>query len=295
MAWIAVHEQIDGAKLRQLKKAIGCSKMEAIGILVTLWLWSINNANRNGELCSADCEDVAEVFALSLSAKITPKDVVAALIKTGWLDEVGDRLFVHDWADWQDQWFKALDAREKDRARKRAAAERQQRESGGLQLDFSGISAESPKEFLQKFCGNSTENPVQPSPLPSPLPLPLPSPPSSEKTSNQDKVSSHAQDKPARDADFDLFWAAYPKKKAKGDAQKAFKKVKAPIGVILSAVEKQKQSEQWRRDGGRFIPYPATWLNGQRWEDETDTPTFSHDQHRIPTDADYLAWREDAQ
>lgn len=169
MAWIAVHEQLDGAKLRQLKKAIGCSKMEAIGILVTLWLWSINNANRNGELYSADCEDVAEVFALSLSPKITPKAVVAALIKTGWLDLVDDRLFVHDWPDWQDQWFRALDAREKDRARKRAAVLRQQ---GAVpsHLEAVGISVEFPKEDQQNFRGISAENPVQPSPSPLPSP-----------------------------------------------------------------------------------------------------------------------------
>jgi hypothetical protein len=29
-------------------------------------------------------------------------------------------------------------------------------------------------------------------------------------------------------------------------------------------------SEQWRRDDGRFIPHPATWLNQRRWEDEAE-------------------------
>ncbi len=135
-------------------------------------------------------------------------------------------------------------------------------------------------------------NQAVPAPVPVPASVPVPALVLSEKIKSKSEKKTLAQDKPARDTDFDLFWAAYPKKKAKGDAQKAFKKVKAPIGVILSAVEKQKQSEQWRRDGGRFIPYPATWLNGQRWEDETDAPTFSHDQHYIPSDADYLAWKE---
>lgn len=37
---------------------------------------------------------------------------------------------------------------------------------------------------------------------------------------------------------------------------------------MLSTLEKQKKSEQWQSDGGKFIPYAATWLNGQRWEDE---------------------------
>jgi hypothetical protein len=30
-----------------------------------------------------------------------------------------------------------------------------------------------------------------------------------------------------------------------------------------------KNSQQWTKDGGQFIPMPATWLNGRRWEDET--------------------------
>ena len=70
---------------------------------------------------------------------------------------------------------------------------------------------------------------------------------------------------------FDQFWAAYPKKTAKPDAIKAYGKIKpdeALLAQILSAIQKQKQTAQWQEDGGRFVPYPATWLNGHRWEDE---------------------------
>ena len=77
---------------------------------------------------------------------------------------------------------------------------------------------------------------------------------------------------------FDEFWAAYPKHRGKKDAQKAFKKVKpSDVDKILSALEAQKRA--W--NDPQFIPYPATWLNGERWEDEiqpqrtdTDPPTF---------------------
>lgn len=37
---------------------------------------------------------------------------------------------------------------------------------------------------------------------------------------------------------------------------------------MLKAIEVQKKSDQWQRDNGQYIPYPATWLNGRRWEDE---------------------------
>lgn len=70
---------------------------------------------------------------------------------------------------------------------------------------------------------------------------------------------------------FDQFWQAYPKKTAKQQAFKAFEKLKpdkALLTTILSSLERHKQSVQWTKDGGQYIPYPATWLNGRRWEDE---------------------------
>ena len=41
----------------------------------------------------------------------------------------------------------------------------------------------------------------------------------------------------------------------------------ALVETILVAVARQRQSEQWQREGGRFIPMPATWINGRRWDD----------------------------
>lgn len=66
---------------------------------------------------------------------------------------------------------------------------------------------------------------------------------------------------------FETFWAAWPKKKARADAQKAFAKCGVPVETLVAAIEKQKQDEEWKKQGGKFIPYPATWLNGRRWED----------------------------
>jgi hypothetical protein len=67
---------------------------------------------------------------------------------------------------------------------------------------------------------------------------------------------------------FELFWQSYPKKIGKLAAQKAFKKLKnIPIENILKAIENQKQSEQWKKENGQFIPNPATWINQGRWED----------------------------
>ena len=70
---------------------------------------------------------------------------------------------------------------------------------------------------------------------------------------------------------FNRFWAAYPKHIAKQSAVKAFEKLKPDeklLEAMLKAIEMQKESKQWEKDGGAFIPYPATWLNQRRWEDE---------------------------
>jgi uncharacterized protein YdaU (DUF1376 family) len=63
------------------------------------------------------------------------------------------------------------------------------------------------------------------------------------------------------------FWLAYPKKIGKGAAEAAWKKNHPPKDRVLIAVRLQSQSEQWQRDGGQYIPNPATWLNQKRWED----------------------------
>ena len=67
---------------------------------------------------------------------------------------------------------------------------------------------------------------------------------------------------------FEAFWAAYPKKINKPGAQRAFAKVDVPLETLLKAIETQRRSRQWTEAGGQYIPYPATWLNQRRWEDE---------------------------
>lgn len=68
---------------------------------------------------------------------------------------------------------------------------------------------------------------------------------------------------------FDEFWAAYPRKKNKEQARKAFQKLKGvKLQELLDAIERQKHSRDWTKDGGQYIPYPATWLNAGGWEDE---------------------------
>ena len=70
---------------------------------------------------------------------------------------------------------------------------------------------------------------------------------------------------------FDEFWKMYPKKVGKEDSKKSFSKLKVDDELFLAitdGLEKWKSSDSWAKDGGQYIPNPATWLNGKRWEDE---------------------------
>ena len=77
---------------------------------------------------------------------------------------------------------------------------------------------------------------------------------------------------------FDEFWAEYPKKVGKDAARKAFDKRKPSRDLLvrmLASIRAQAQTLAWQKDGGQFIPHPATWLNEGRWQDEeTAMPTI---------------------
>ena len=69
---------------------------------------------------------------------------------------------------------------------------------------------------------------------------------------------------------FAEFWKEYPRKVAKQKAWETYLKKQCIDHQhdIMAALEVQKQSRQWTKDGGQFIPHPATWLNQGRWNDE---------------------------
>lgn len=87
-----------------------------------------------------------------------------------------------------------------------------------------------------------------------------------------EKPPEHLSEKQARDVAFEVFWSDYPRKEKKSKAREAFDKVTADVSELLKALEWQKQSSEWTKDGGQFIPHPTTWLNQKRWEDEQMTP-----------------------
>jgi uncharacterized protein YdaU (DUF1376 family) len=97
---------------------------------------------------------------------------------------------------------------------------------------------------------------------------------SSSSSSKEKHIQTHTADNNTAEL-FDTFWKAYPKRLAKGDALKAFKALRPTrelLDKMLTAIERQRTHPDWQKQGGQFIPYPATWLRARRWEDEPVAP-----------------------
>ena len=68
--------------------------------------------------------------------------------------------------------------------------------------------------------------------------------------------------------DFLWFWSEYPNKKGKLEALRMWRQtadLRPDIESIIAAVNNQKNTNQWMKG---YIPYPSTWLNQGRWDDE---------------------------
>jgi len=76
---------------------------------------------------------------------------------------------------------------------------------------------------------------------------------------------------------FDRFWQAYPHKRSKGAAEKAWEKVFKDVDYddmfkeIMLAIDAQKRYRKDAAKSGTFIPqwkHPSTWLNQKAYLDE---------------------------
>lgn len=249
MAWIESHQEVGRhPKTKKLARLLGVSLPAAVGHLHYLWWWALDFA-QDGLLDKFDSYDIAD--AMQWDGE--PDELVRALVSAGYIDDTEDGLMIHDWAEYAG---KLLERRAKDRARKRAAAE-----AAGVpqpvRRNSDGNDEEEAGGQTASCVTNQPTVPYQPNTTNS-----------TDSTAPTTPTSSAGALQETRFAEF---WQAYPKKVGKAGALKAWKKLKTTAELferIMTALEWQKQSEQWTREGGRFIPNPTTWLNQGRWDDE---------------------------
>ena len=229
MAWVSVHDNVIGGKLRELAKEMGCTQEEALGILVSLWIWSLNNADKDGKLMSVDREDVLEAFSMKLVSGLKV-DLVDTLVKTRWMDEPEPGvLYIHDWDQWQEQWYKAMERREKDAKRK----------------------AESRRAGAAR----------KPAPVRKPAAPPEPAggvePSDGEGTLEKPKELAYT-------TAFEEFWAAYPRKIGKGEAYKKYqtrRKDGFSDAELLEAAKNYALDCAKRKTEKEYIKHPKTFLS----------------------------------
>lgn len=148
---------------------------------------------------------------------------------------------------------------------------------------LSANSEPADRESASEAIDNGSEGPPT---LHSTLDLDFPAftPGLPDQSQSQSQTLSVISDDSVTDShrDFDRFWDTYPRKAAKPAARKAWKAVlkrKVEVSVIMEGLAR------FRFDPDpSFVPYPATWLNQERWADAPDKATAAQED---PAMTDY--------
>ena len=126
MAWLPVDQSLGHhRKTRQLARALGVERPTAVGYLVFLWSWALDNAP-DGVLTGIPAEDLCDAACRNCQKgeeKCSGANFIKALVKTGFLDRKGQGgrgLYIHDWEQYGG---KLCEARAKHRDRMRQSRE----------------------------------------------------------------------------------------------------------------------------------------------------------------------------
>lgn len=120
-----------------------------------------------------------------------------------------------------------------------------------------------------------------------------------KRNSSETQVKTNKNDKNIKNVKkevlFETFWNKYPNKKAKKKALQVWDKLLFEEGLfekIINALERFKFSKEWKEKNGTFIPYPATWLNQERWKDEIDYKSKKSREVKLNTDSEIRAYMQ---
>ena len=240
---------LDHPKTKKLRKRLGDG---AVLCLLRLWMWAAENRPA-GLLDNMDAEDVE----LAADWKGDEGAFTQALIDCRWLEKTDDGCYaIHDWDEHQAYASKSEERHE--RAKKAAQARWEKPHD-------ANSNAQAMLDDANSISEHATSN--APRHQDSKLLINTPPPPSQgELCASQDDPQEKYP------ADFEAFWALYPRKEGKHDAVKAWKKNKQKIPKLeklKAALDWQKTTDQWQRG---IIPHATTWLNGHRWQDDQPVP-----------------------
>lgn len=118
-----------------------------------------------------------------------------------------------------------------------------------------------------------------------------------QRSTDSPEPSTRSKEQPtphAGDEHFERFWTEYPRKVARKRCSAIWRSLKLTLEQAeqaIEAVRRYRQTDQWQKDDGQFIPHPSTFLNQRRWEDQIPTKPEPKrgDPDWDPTDEEGLA------
>jgi len=246
----------DHPKHKRLMRLIGPM---ATYYLIRLWVIA-SQAKPKGFLAGWDESDIAEAAGFPQDRE--PHVLVKALMdcgSPGFLEIINGVYYLHDWEDHQGWVCGAPERSESAKKAARARWAKRLEESTTDAQEMRGASKTGAGR-IKNGCGMDADSLKKRSPVSLSV-----SPSISQSPSGGTRGGIQQA--------FHQFWKVYPKRLNKGQAEKAWKSLNLDeqlLAEILRGIEQAKTSEKWRKDGGQFIPYPATWLRAKGWLDEID-------------------------
>lgn len=251
MAWIKMSVELTThPRVMQMAALLRSEKHRVIGGL--LHVWGIFDAHTEDGILNGYTPEF-------LDKTIGWKGFSRAMISIGWLSQISPNCL--SVKDYEEHNGTSAKRRAQDASRKAAAA-RSSKNPPKLRED-SAFEAESSRTREDKRREEQIRE------IDHPLP---PEGDADESTLALSQARGRPKDEPS--PDFLRFWDSYPRKEAKPKAWRAWQKTIRPdIEVILTAVSRQRESTQWKKEDGQFIPMPATWISNNRWEDKVEVQT----------------------
>lgn len=209
-----------------------CCAFVTVGALHSFWSWAQENTE----------DGVVRARIQDIDLAIGVPGFAEALKSAGWIEEDGEYLIIPKW-----------DRHNSKGAKSRAESSRRMQERR-LRIRYAdGVTNTRPNRVREEKRREEVRD---------------------KSMSAQEDTQKSAQKRKIPKEEplegFDRFWEEYPRKVNKRAAVKAWNKIQPDqdlLQVILVAVGDQRKSPEWRKDGGQFVPHPASWLNGERWND----------------------------
>lgn len=250
--WIKlVSDMFDNRKIKQIRK------MPEGDAIIVIWFQILclagNQGNKGLVYFSENIPYTDEMLSVEFDRNInTIRLAMNVFVKFEMIEVVNDFILISNWERYQSA-EKIESIREYNREKKKEQRNRQklllndkcQGQSQGQVIDCQDTDIISMSKSKKSLSSSLKEN--------------------NKDNKNEYEVLDE------KEVWFNQFWKEYPKKNAKKNAKSVFMRVvksKELFDKIIQDIRDRAQTQEWIKNNGQFIPFPSTYLNQERWEDE---------------------------